>query len=66
MNQPSHLREMFVGNVVTIGHHARVVSSNYSLEIKRNKTKSKKELNGLGNNRIHDKVHLTLYRGTHR
>jgi hypothetical protein len=57
---------MLVGNTVAIGHHARVVFSSYSLERKSNKTKSKKELNGLGNNVIHDKVQLTLYRGTHR
>jgi hypothetical protein len=57
---------MLVGNVVTTGHHARAVSSIYSLERKRNKTKSKKELNGLGNNCIHDKMQLNLYRGTHR
>ena len=60
MSQPSHLREMLVGKVVTTSHHAREVSSNYSLEIKRNKTKSKKALNGLGKNGIHDKVELTL------
>jgi hypothetical protein len=42
---PSHLREMLVGNAVTTGHHARAVSSSYSLERKRNKTKSKKALN---------------------
>jgi hypothetical protein len=65
MSQPSHLHEMLVGNIVTIGHHARAVFSIYSLERKINNTKSKKELNGLGNNFIHDKVHLTLYRGTH-
>jgi hypothetical protein len=57
---------MLVGNAVTTGHHTRVVSSNYSLERKRNKTKSKKALNGLGNTFIHDKVQLALYRGTHR
>jgi hypothetical protein len=55
---------MLVGNIVTTGHHAREVSSNYSLERENNKTKSKKELNGIGNNCIHDKVQLTLYRGT--
>jgi hypothetical protein len=56
---------MFVGNAVTTGHHARAMSPNYSLERKRNKIKSKKTLNGLGNNCIHDKVQLTLFRGTH-
>jgi hypothetical protein len=66
MSHPSHFREMLVGNAVTIGHHARTVSSNCSLEIKSNKTKSKKTLNGLGNNDIHDKVQLALYRGTQR
>jgi hypothetical protein len=57
---------MLVGNIVTTGHHARAVSSSYSLERKINKKKSKKELNGLGNTCIHEKVHLTLYRGTHK
>jgi hypothetical protein len=57
---------MLVGNAITTGHHARAMSSSYSLERKINKTKSKKALNGLGNNCIHDKVQLTLYRGTHR
>jgi hypothetical protein len=66
MSQPSHLREMLVGNVVTTSHNARAMSSHYSLERKSNKTKSKKEFNGIGNNCIHDKVQLTLYRGTHR
>jgi hypothetical protein len=57
---------MLVGNAITTGHHNRAVSSNYSLERKNNKTKSKKALNGLGNNFIHEKVQLTLYRGTHK
>jgi hypothetical protein len=35
MIQPSHLHEILVGNAVTTGHHARAVSSNYSLERKR-------------------------------
>jgi hypothetical protein len=65
-SQPSHLHEVLVGNVVTTGHHARAVSPNYSLERKSNKIKSQKALNGLGNNCIHDKVQLTLFRGTHR
>jgi hypothetical protein len=43
-SQPSHLREMLVGNVVTIGHHIEEVSSIYYLERKRNKTKSKKDI----------------------
>jgi hypothetical protein len=59
---------MLVGNIVTIGHHARAVSPSYSLERKSNKIKkqSKNALNGMGNNCIHDKVQLTLYKGTHR
>jgi hypothetical protein len=64
-SRPSHLLEILVGNVVTTGHHARAVSHNYSLERKNNKIKSKKELNGIWNNCIHDKVQLTLFRGTH-
>jgi hypothetical protein len=35
MSQPSHFRETLVGNVVTTGHHAMTVSSNYSLEKKK-------------------------------
>jgi hypothetical protein len=66
MNQHCHLHEILVGNVVTNGHHATEVSSSYSLERKINNKKSKNALNGLGNNFIHDKVHLTLYRGTHK
>jgi hypothetical protein len=31
-SQPSHLREMLVGNVVTAGHQARTVSLSSSLE----------------------------------
>jgi hypothetical protein len=57
---------MLVGNTITTGHHARAVSPNYSLERKINKIKSKNALNGLGNICIHDKVQLTLFRGTHR
>jgi hypothetical protein len=57
---------MLVGNTVTTGHHARAVPSSYSLERKSNKTKRKKALNGLGNNYIHDKVQLALYKGIHR
>jgi hypothetical protein len=56
MSQHSHLCEMLVGNVVTTGHHARAFFTNYSLERKINKIKSKKALNGLGKNCIHDKV----------
>jgi hypothetical protein len=56
---------MLVGNAVTTGHHARAVSSNYSLERKINKKKTTKALNGIGNTFIHDKVQLTLYRVTH-
>jgi hypothetical protein len=66
MSQPSHIREMLVGNVVTTCHHTKAVSSNYSLERKINKTKIKKALNGIVNNFIHDKVQLTLYRGNQR
>jgi hypothetical protein len=40
-SQPSHLREILVGNVVTTSHHAREVSSNYSLERKNNKIEKK-------------------------
>jgi hypothetical protein len=41
---------MLVGNIVTTGHHARVVSPNYSPERKINKIKRcKKALNVLGN-----------------
>jgi hypothetical protein len=54
-----------VGNVITTGHHTKAVSPIYSLEIKRNKIKIKKALNGLGNNCIDDKVKITLFRGTH-
>jgi hypothetical protein len=57
---------MLVGNAVTTSHHARAVSPNYSLERKNNKIKSKNALNGLGNNCIHDKLQLALFRGTHR
>jgi hypothetical protein len=57
---------MLVGNIVTTGHHVRVVSPSYSLERKSNKIKGKKALNELGNIRIHDKVQLTLFKGTHR
>jgi hypothetical protein len=53
---------MLVGNVVTTGHHARAVFPNYSLKRKINKINIKNELNGLGNNCIHDKVQLTLFR----
>jgi hypothetical protein len=47
-SQPSHFREMFVDNVVTSGHQARIVALNYFLEaqekkIKRNKAKSKRQ-----------------------
>jgi hypothetical protein len=46
--QPSHFLEMFVDNIVTSGHQARIVALNYSLEeqeknIKRNKAKSKRK-----------------------
>jgi hypothetical protein len=34
-SQPSHFREVFVGNTVTTGHHARAVSPSYSLEKKK-------------------------------
>jgi hypothetical protein len=34
-SQPSHFREMLVGNTVTSGHHARIVSPNFSLEKKK-------------------------------
>jgi hypothetical protein len=48
MSQPSHLREMFVDNVVTSGHQARIVALNYFLgsqekKIKINKAKSKRK-----------------------
>jgi hypothetical protein len=60
---------MFVDNDVTSSHQARTVALNYSLEAqeqktKRNKAKSKKTMNGLGNNCIYDKVQLALYKGT--
>jgi hypothetical protein len=35
-------------------------------EKRKEKTTSKKALNGLGNNGIHDEVQLALYRGTQR
>jgi hypothetical protein len=33
--QPSHFREVLVGNAVTTGHQARTISFNYSLEKKK-------------------------------
>ena len=48
MSQPSHFHEMFVDNVVTSGHQARIVALNYFLEaqeqkIKGNKAKNKRQ-----------------------
>jgi hypothetical protein len=34
-SQPSHFREILVGNAVTSGHHARTVSPIFSLEKKK-------------------------------
>jgi hypothetical protein len=47
-SQPSHFHEMFVDNIVTSGHQARIVALKYSLEaqekkIKRNKAKNKRQ-----------------------
>jgi hypothetical protein len=46
--QPSHLREMFVDNIVTSSHQAKTMALNYFLEakeknIKRDKSKSKRQ-----------------------
>jgi hypothetical protein len=47
-SHPSHFREMFVENVVTSGHQAKIAAINYSLEaqekkIKINKAKNKRQ-----------------------
>jgi len=34
-SQPSHFREVLVGNAATIGQHAKTVALNYSLEKKK-------------------------------
>jgi hypothetical protein len=51
MSQPSHFHEMFVDNVVTSGHQAKLVALNFSLEarkknIKGTKAKNKRKLMG--------------------
>jgi hypothetical protein len=35
MSQPSHFREMLVGNTLTTGYHTRKMSSSYSIEKKK-------------------------------
>jgi hypothetical protein len=35
MSQPSHFREVLVGNAVITGHHTRTMSPSYSLEKKK-------------------------------
>jgi hypothetical protein len=37
MSQPSHFLEMLVGNIVTSGHHAKIMSPVFSLENKKTK-----------------------------
>jgi hypothetical protein len=44
-SQPSHFREMFVDNIVTSSHQARIVALNYSLEAQKQKIKKIKAKN---------------------
>jgi hypothetical protein len=35
MSQPSHFREVLMGNTITSSHHARIVSPSFSFENKK-------------------------------